>query len=133
MVTIQLAQKARRDLGKPTGEPLHLQQLGARVIGIEPAGDLLVVIVAADRVARLAKPGDQLREGHARRAGHRPAPPRKPVGVELVAADTDELLLLARKIPDAIRERVIQRPDAFLRLAGLDDTSLDRVLSYLDS
>jgi transcriptional regulator with XRE-family HTH domain len=47
-------------------------------------------------------------------------------------ADTDELLLLARKIPDAIRDRVIERPDAFRRLANLNDKMLDRVLAYLD-
>ena len=32
-------------------------------------------------------------------------------------ADDDELLILAEKIPEAIRKRVIQRPDVFRRLA----------------
>jgi transcriptional regulator with XRE-family HTH domain len=47
-------------------------------------------------------------------------------------ADADELLILARKIPEPIRERVLQRPEAFRRLTALDDVALDRVLSALD-
>lgn len=43
-------------------------------------------------------------------------------------ADEDELLLLAKKIPADIRERVIARPEAFRTLAALDDESLDEVL-----
>ncbi len=51
---------------------------------------------------------------------------------EALDADADELLLLAEKIPEAIRLRVIQRPDAFRRLASLDDEALDFVLSAID-
>ena len=47
-------------------------------------------------------------------------------------ADADELLILAKKIPDQIRRRVLERPDAFRRLAGLDDKALDRVIAVLD-
>src|SRR5450432_2593697 len=47
-------------------------------------------------------------------------------------ADRDELLLLAEKIPDAIRQRVLQRPDAFRRIATLDDRQLDEVVAFLD-
>ena len=43
-------------------------------------------------------------------------------------ADEDELLLLAKKIPADIRERVIARPEAFRTLAALDDEALDEVL-----
>lgn len=46
-------------------------------------------------------------------------------------ADPDELLLLAEKIPDAIRRRVLQRPDVFRRMADLDDQRLDEVLAFL--
>lgn len=46
-------------------------------------------------------------------------------------ADTDELLLLARKIPLRIRERVLQRPDVFRRLADLDDAALDSLMRHL--
>jgi transcriptional regulator with XRE-family HTH domain len=48
-------------------------------------------------------------------------------------ADADELLLLAQKIPPQIRERVLQRPDAFRKLARLDDEALDRVLQDVDA
>lgn len=48
-------------------------------------------------------------------------------------ADPDELLLLAEKIPDAIRQRVLQRPDVFRKMANLDDRRLDRVLAFLEN
>jgi HTH-type transcriptional regulator, competence development regulator len=47
-------------------------------------------------------------------------------------ADPDELLILADKIPDAIRQRVLQRPDVFRKIATLDDRRLDEVLIFLD-
>ena len=46
-------------------------------------------------------------------------------------ADHDELLILAEKIPEAIRKRIIQRPDVFRRLAVLDDVALDKILEAL--
>lgn len=46
-------------------------------------------------------------------------------------ADEDELLLLAEKIPADIRKRVIERPDAFRKLARLDDETLDRLVADL--
>ena len=46
-------------------------------------------------------------------------------------ADEDELFLLAEKIPDRIRKRVMERPDAFGQIARLDDKRLDRLLTYL--
>ena len=46
--------------------------------------------------------------------------------------DEDELLLLAEKIPEPIRKRVLQRPDAFRKLASLDDKTLDAVLVQID-
>ena len=46
-------------------------------------------------------------------------------------ADEDELLLLAQKIPEGIRRRVLQRPDAFRQLAQLDDQALDVLLAGL--
>ena len=48
-------------------------------------------------------------------------------------ADADELLLLAEKIPQAIRKRVLERPDVFRRMAALDDRKLDAVVEFLDS
>lgn len=46
-------------------------------------------------------------------------------------ADSDELLILAEKIPDAIRKRVLQRHDVFRRLSGLDDKKLYEVMEFL--
>ena len=51
---------------------------------------------------------------------------------EALEADEDELLLLAEKMPDKIRRRVVQRPDAFRKLASLNDRALDKVIKQLD-
>jgi transcriptional regulator with XRE-family HTH domain len=45
--------------------------------------------------------------------------------------EADELLLLAEKIPERIRKRVLERPDAFGTFAELDDESLDRLLEEI--
>jgi HTH-type transcriptional regulator, competence development regulator len=50
---------------------------------------------------------------------------------KVLGADEDELLLLAEKIPDDIRRRVVQRPDAFRKFASLDDKTIDRLLEEL--
>jgi transcriptional regulator with XRE-family HTH domain len=47
-------------------------------------------------------------------------------------ADADELLLLAQKIPQPIRQRVLERPEAFRKLAALDDEALDRLVADLN-
>ena len=47
-------------------------------------------------------------------------------------ADEEGLLLLAEKIPEAIRRRFFERPDAFRLIARLDDRRLDRVLAYIN-
>lgn len=46
-------------------------------------------------------------------------------------ADLDELFLLAEIVPDRIKKRVMERPDAFRRLAELKDRELDVVLSQV--
>jgi transcriptional regulator with XRE-family HTH domain len=46
-------------------------------------------------------------------------------------ADADELLILAKKIPAQIRRRVLERPDAFRKLAELTDDALDTILKQL--
>jgi transcriptional regulator with XRE-family HTH domain len=46
--------------------------------------------------------------------------------------DEEELLLLAEKIPEAIRRRFFERPDAFRLIARLDDQRLDGVLAFLE-
>jgi HTH-type transcriptional regulator, competence development regulator len=45
--------------------------------------------------------------------------------------DEDDLLILAKKIPAAIRERLFERPDVFRALAGCDDKTLDRVMAQI--
>lgn len=47
-------------------------------------------------------------------------------------ADEDELLILAQKIPEQIKKRVIERPDAFRKFADLDDKEIDRLLDEID-
>lgn len=47
-------------------------------------------------------------------------------------ADEEELLLLAQKVPDRIRKRVIERPDAFRKFADLDDETINRLLEEID-
>jgi hypothetical protein len=44
-------------------------------------------------------------------------------------ADEDELLLLAERIPEAIRKCVLQRPEAILTFATCDEETLDRLLA----
>lgn len=46
--------------------------------------------------------------------------------------DFEELMLLARKIPSQIRERVIQRPDVFRKMASLDDETLNKIMKELE-
>ncbi|MDB4777820.1 helix-turn-helix domain-containing protein [bacterium] len=46
--------------------------------------------------------------------------------------DSDELLLLAKKIPEQIKNRVMERPDAFRKIANLDNDELDELLGKLD-
>jgi hypothetical protein len=50
---------------------------------------------------------------------------------EVLDADVDELLLMAEKIPDHIRKRVLERPDAFRMIAELDDRTLDQVVARI--
>ncbi len=51
---------------------------------------------------------------------------------QALGADEDELLLLAQKIPDAIRQKVMRRPDVFRKIASLDDKSLDDLDKTID-
>lgn len=50
---------------------------------------------------------------------------------EALDANETELLVLAEKVPQRIRQRVFQRPEAFMRIADLDDQALDAVLKKL--
>lgn len=46
--------------------------------------------------------------------------------------DVDELLILAKKVPPRIRERLFECPEAFLRFASLDDKAMDRLLNLIE-
>lgn len=46
-------------------------------------------------------------------------------------ADEEELLILAEKIPEYIRKRFIERPDAFRALALADDKTLDKLVEQI--
>ena len=46
-------------------------------------------------------------------------------------ADEEELLILADKVPEQIRRRLKERPEAFRQLAALDDPTLDKVLARI--
>lgn len=46
-------------------------------------------------------------------------------------ADEVELLLLAEKIPQPVRKRLLQRPDAFLAFAACDDKTLDKLMGEI--
>lgn len=50
---------------------------------------------------------------------------------KVLEADVDELLLMAEKIPDRIRKRVLERPEAFRLIADLDDKALDRLVETI--
>ena len=51
---------------------------------------------------------------------------------EELKADEDELLLLADKVPEGIRERIKQRPEAFRHFAELDDRTMDAILVSME-
>jgi transcriptional regulator with XRE-family HTH domain len=51
---------------------------------------------------------------------------------KVLGADEDTLLLLAEKIPKDIRQRVLERPDAFRIIARLDDETLDALLKDIE-
>jgi transcriptional regulator with XRE-family HTH domain len=53
------------------------------------------------------------------------------IAAALDANDT-ESLLLAKKVPRLIRERLLARLDDFRKLAALDDAALDEVIRQVD-
>lgn len=50
---------------------------------------------------------------------------------EVLDGDESELLLLAQKVPDPIRRRVLERPEVFSALACCDDATLDKVMGAI--
>lgn len=51
---------------------------------------------------------------------------------KVLGGDVDELLLLAEKIPEDIKKRVLERPDAFRKFAKLDDETMDKLLKEIE-
>ena len=47
---------------------------------------------------------------------------------EALEANEDELLILAKRIPEPVRKRFLQRPDAFCAFATCDDATLDKLM-----
>lgn len=46
-------------------------------------------------------------------------------------ADEEELLILAKRVPEPVRKRFFQRPDVFCAIAKCDDATLDRFMKEL--
>ena len=46
-------------------------------------------------------------------------------------ADEEELLILAKRVPEPVRKRFLQRPDAFRAFAKCDDATLDKLMKML--
>ena len=50
---------------------------------------------------------------------------------EALDADEEELLILAKRVPDRVKNRFFERPDFFCTIAKCDDATLDRLLKEL--
>jgi transcriptional regulator with XRE-family HTH domain len=50
---------------------------------------------------------------------------------EAFDVDEDELLLLSKRIPEAVKKRVLERPDAFCTFARCDDATLYKLLNEI--
>ena len=46
--------------------------------------------------------------------------------------DPDELLLLAKRIPDAYRYRILSQPGVFRKLLNLSDTALEELIQQIE-
>ena len=60
--------------------------------------------------------------------------PREELICKLASAlgsDKNELLILAKKVPPRIKERVFERPEVFSALAECDDETLDKMMSQI--
>jgi HTH-type transcriptional regulator, competence development regulator len=71
-------------------------------------------------------------ENHKLEDGHRPSEKLLQLLAFELGGNEEELLLLAGKVPEPIRRRVIDRPDVFRRFAELSDRKLDRIIAGLD-
>ena len=46
-------------------------------------------------------------------------------------ANEGELLILAKRIPEPVKKRFLQRPDAFLAFTTCDDATLDKLMAEI--
>lgn len=62
------------------------------------------------------------------------SPPKESSGNSLPPPGTDptDLMVLAEKVPESIRRRVLERPDVFRKLALLGDATPDRLVGRPD-
>ena len=67
-------------------------------------------------------------ENHKLEEGHAPSEKLIHKLAAELEADEEELLLLANKVPEPIRKRVVERPDVFRVLAGMNDKEMDMFL-----
>lgn len=70
-------------------------------------------------------------ENHKLEEGHCPSEKLIHKLAEELDGNEDELLLLADKVPEQIRRRVMQRPDIFQALADLGDVELEAVYAAM--
>ena len=47
---------------------------------------------------------------------------------EALEADEEELVILAKRVPESVKKRFLQRPDAFRAFATCDDATLDKLM-----
>jgi transcriptional regulator with XRE-family HTH domain len=50
---------------------------------------------------------------------------------DALEADEEELLILAKRVPEPVKKRFLQRPDAFRAFAGCDDETLDKLMAEI--
>ena len=50
---------------------------------------------------------------------------------EALETDEEELVILAKRVPESVKKRFLQRPDAFRAFATCDDATLDRWMSEI--
>jgi transcriptional regulator with XRE-family HTH domain len=50
---------------------------------------------------------------------------------DALEADEEELLILAKRVPEQVKKRFLQRPDAFRAFAGCDDETLDKLMTEI--
>lgn len=51
---------------------------------------------------------------------------------EALDGDEEELLILAKKIPERLKKRIFERPEVFLKIAELDDQRLTELLKQVE-